>query len=312
MEAIRCQGLSKRYGNIVALDRLTLSVEEGIVFGYLGPNGAGKTTTLRLLTGLSTPTSGRAWVAGEEVRRDSLPLRQSIGYQPEVPALYGWMTGREYLDYVGRLFRLPPKERRERCEKILERVGLVEAADRRISGYSRGMRQRMGIAQALVNRPQILFLDEPASGLDPLGRREILKLIFHLKGEVTVFMSSHILADVERVCDVVGILNQGKLIALSPMDELRRRYAPSAFELCFEEDASPLLSVLQPLPWVAKAEMQLINGIPTLFVQASDLGAAKQELPKVVAESGLTLLRYELTLPHLEDIFVRLMGKESR
>ncbi len=311
METIRCQGLTKRYGNIIALDDLNLVVEEQSVFGFLGPNGAGKTTTIRLLTGLSLPSSGTAWVASEEVKADSQALRSKIGYLPDVPAFYEWMTGREFLHFVGELHRLPAQERSKRADEILELVDLQEAAGRRIGGYSRGMKQRLGIAQALINRPEVLFMDEPTSALDPIGRRDVLLLIERLSRETTVFMSTHILSDVERVCDTVGIIDHGRLTIQSTVEELRQRYARSSFELQFEEDASPLLPRLDSIPWLEKWEMATRNETPVLRIQARDINKAKQELLQMVAASGLTLLRYELTLPSLEDIFVEMMGNGS-
>ncbi len=312
MVAIRCERLTKRFGDVVALDGLNLSVNERSVFGFLGPNGAGKTTTVRLLVGLSTPSAGRAWVAGEEVTPDALKLRGKIGYLPEVPTFYNWMTGLEFLGFTGELHHLPAGEIKLRCDELLELVDLKEAARRKIGGYSRGMRQRLGIAQALINRPEVLFLDEPCSALDPMGRREVLELIKRLSAETTVFMSTHILSDVERVCDVVGIINQGKLVTTSPVAELQERYARSIFELEFEEDASPFISRLQAIPWLAKVERVTVNGSPTLRIQVTDINKAKLELPGIVVSSGLTLLRYELTLPSLEDIFVELVDSGGK
>ncbi len=312
METIRCQGLTKRYGNIIALDELNLVVEKQSVFGFLGPNGAGKTTTIRLLTGLSLPSAGAAWVADEEVKADSQALRSKIGYLPDVPAFYEWMTGREFLYFVGELHRIPVQESTKRTDEILELVDLQEAAGRRIGGYSRGMKQRLGIAQALINQPEVLFMDEPTSALDPIGRRDVLLLIERLSRETTIFMSTHILSDVERVCDTVGIIDHGRLVIQSTVDELRQRYARSAFELEFEEDASPLLPGLDSIPWLEKWEMTTVNETPVLRIQARDIDRAKQKLLQMVAASGLTLLRYELTLPSLEDIFVELMGNGGR
>lgn len=312
METIQCQGLTKRYGNIVALDDLNLVVEERSVFGFLGPNGAGKTTTIRLLTGLSLPSAGTARVADEEVTSNSQALRSKIGYLPDVPAFYEWMTGREFLHFVGEIHRLPARERNKRADEILDLVDLQEAAGRRIGGYSRGMKQRLGIAQAIINRPEVLFMDEPTSALDPIGRRDVLLLIERLSQETTIFMSTHILSDVERVCDTVGIIDRGKLVTQSTVEELRQRYARSAFELEFEEDATPLLAGLDAIPWLEKWEMATVNETPVLRIQARDVDRAKRELLQLVAASGLTLLRYELTLPSLEDIFVELMGNGSK
>jgi len=247
-------------------------------------------------------------VAGEPVTPQAVALRSRIGYLPEVPAFYEWMTGRDFLGFVADLHRLPVRESRNRAEELLETAGLRAAAGRKIGGYSRGMRQRLGIAQALVNRPQVLFLDEPASALDPIGRREVLSLILRLKEATTVFMSTHILSDVERVCDVVGIINKGRLVAKSSIDELREGYGRSLFELEFEEDTAPLVPRLKAAPWLDQLNEITENGIPMLRIAASDINTAKKELPRLVAASGLTLRRYELTPPSLEDIFIALVG----
>ncbi len=310
MEAIRCEGMTKRFGPVTAVDSLDMVVEDGCVFGFLGRNGAGKTTTIKLLTALSKPTQGKAWVAGEEVVHNSLSLRRKIGYLPEEPTFYNWMKGREYLTYVGELFHLTPSEHRRRSDELLSWVDLEEAASRRIGGYSKGMRQRLGIAQALMNSPEVLFLDEPSSGLDPMGRHDVLEAILRLKGETTVFMSTHILSDVERVCDVVGIIDHGRLITQSPTEELRQRYAHSVFELEFEERADSFLDSLKSTSWVSKVE-EIEPGVDGLRVVVNDVDTAKRELLEMVAQSSLTLLRYELTLPSLEDVFIELVGNEG-
>ena len=312
MAAIKCEGLTKRYGNVVALDSLDLSIKERSIFGFLGPNGAGKTTTIKLLVGLSNPTAGRARVAGQEVTPEAIGLRKKIGYLPEVPAFYNWMNGPEFLGFVGELHHLSKAEIKNRSDELLELVELKEVAKRRIGGYSRGMRQRLGIAQALMNKPEVLFLDEPCSALDPIGRREVLELIKRLSAGATVFMSTHILSDVERVCDFVGIINQGKLVMTSSMEELQHRYTRSVFELEFEEDASLLVAELQAVPWMDKVEQVEVNGAPALRLRVTDINTAKRELPAIVIASGLTLLRYELTLPSLEDIFIELVAGEGR
>jgi ABC-2 type transport system ATP-binding protein len=304
---ILCQGLTKHYGAVQALRGLDLAVPEGTIFGFLGPNGSGKTTTIKLLTGLSRPTAGRAWVAGQEVAFNRQTMRAHIGYLAEEPAFYGWMSGREFLTYVGRLFGLGGRELTKRVDELLELADLGAAARRRIGGYSRGMRQRLGIAQAMINHPAVLLLDEPCSALDPIGRKEILEVIARLRGQATVFMSTHILADVERACDTVGIIDQGRLVVQAPIEELRERYATPVFLVEVEASDGRLAALadgLRQLPWVARVEV----GENHLRLSARDLTAAKRELPGLVAASGLTLLRYELALPSLEDVFVQLVG----
>ena len=307
MEAIRCEALCKNFGNLRAVDQLNVSVEQGATFGFLGPNGAGKTTTLRLLTGLTNPTSGHMWVAGEDVSSKPMDLRSKVGYLPESPSFYGWMKGREFLLFTASLYNIESSKARDRVEQILDQVNLADAGNRQIKGYSRGMLQRLGLAQALIHQPQVLFLDEPASALDPMGRRDMLETIAALKGETTVFVSTHILSDVERVCDHVAIINRGRMVASGTIDEIRSSQRGSVFRIEVEEDPAPLASILGGREWLTSMEGS-IQGDRHLFrVQVSDQDAAKKELPRLVYESGLTLLHYELTQASLEDVFVDLV-----
>ena len=310
-EAIRCENLSKHFGKVKAVDDLSLTVDQGVVFGFLGPNGAGKTTTLRLFTGMTDPTRGRMWVAGEDISGSSLQLRSKVGYLPETPAFYGWMTGREFLRFTGELYGLDSGGAKARAGELLERVNLTEAADRKLKGYSRGMQQRIGLAQALMNRPEVLFLDEPASALDPMGRRDMLDTMVSLKGQTTIFVSTHILADVERVCDQVAIINRGKMVTIGSVDELRSQQQQSVFELEFEEDPGPMAKRLAGVPWVKSMDGHKRGDRQLLRVDASDVDVAKKELPRLVYESGLTLLRYELASASLEDVFMELVGGQE-
>ena len=314
MTAVRIKGLTKSFGDVRALDGLTLNVESGTVFGFLGPNGAGKTTAIRILTGLARAGGGRAWVDGVEVVFRASNRRQvaeRIGYLPQEPAFYAWMTARELLDYVGQVFGLSGAERRARTQELLELVGLQDAARRRVGGFSGGMRQRLGVAQALVNRPQVLFLDEPVSALDPAGRKELLALIERLRGRCTVFMSTHILADVERVCDTVGIINRGKLVVQAPQQELIERYATPAFEVeaesRFVEQLRAWAKTLRELSWV---DSVAVEG-STARVLVSDVGMARRELMAEAVQSGLALTRYEMVRPSLEDVFLKLVNAEG-
>lgn len=308
MTAIRTSNLSKHYGSLKALDNLNLDIPDNVVFGFLGPNGAGKTTAVKLLTGFAKPTSGSAEVAGETVGSGTIKLQAKIGLLPDVPAFYDWMTGREFMRFVGEAHGLPGAEITRRSGELLEMVGLAKAANRKAGGYSRGMRQRLGIAQALINRPSVLFLDEPTSALDPIGRREVLELIAGLKKSATIFMSTHILSDVERVCDMVGVINKGRLITVSTVSALRQKYARSVFELEFIEDAAPFIGIVKKTAWLADPEIVLSSGNPMVRVRAVALERARRELPALVAASGLTLTRYEMTAPSLEDIFVEIVN----
>jgi len=308
--SIRTQDLRKVYGTVNALDGLTLQVEPGTVFGFLGPNGAGKSTTIRLLTGLAHPTSGKAWVAGEDIAHlDRVTSR--IGYLPEEPAFYTWMTPPEFLDHVGRVFGIPAGLRTSRAKELLEKVGLGSVAKRRIGGFSRGMRQRLGLAQALMNQPDVLLLDEPVSALDPAGRKEMLELIRSLRGQCTVFMSTHILADVERVCDSVGIIDHGRLLVEAPQQELTDRFTLPAFEVEVENGAEAPFQAwahdLRSLPWVTAVAL---DG-RTARVTVNDLQAAHQSLLAEVVRCGLPLRRYEVVTPSLEDVFLKIVGQEG-
>ncbi len=308
METIRIDRLTKSFGEVLALDGLSLAVEKGAIFGFLGPNGAGKTTTMRILSGLAHPTAGHAWVAGTQVTKDSRQVAARIGYLPEDVAFYGWMTAREFLDYEGRLFGLSAPDAGARTAELLDLVGLTEVACRRVGGFSRGMRQRLGIAQALVNRPEVLLLDEPASALDPAGRKEILEMIGRLREQCTVFMSTHILADVERVCDTVGIIAEGRLVAEARQDELIAHYAVPVFEVegsgGTERAIGAWATALRRLEWVSSV---LVEGV-TARVVVSDVDLAKRALIASAAEADLALIRYEMVRPSLEDVFLRLVG----
>ncbi len=226
MHAVETQRLAKDYavGSLLpktkrALHPLDLEVEEGETFGLIGPNGAGKTTTLKLLMGLVFPSGGEARILGRPLGDPE--MKQRIGYLPEQPYFYDYLTGRELLNYFGQLFGLSREARAARSRELLEKVGMTEAADVPLRKYSKGMTQRLGIAQALVNHPRLVFLDEPMSGLDPLGRREMSLLIRELRDSgVTVFFCSHILSDVEQLCDRVAILNRGKLVQAGRLSEI--------------------------------------------------------------------------------------------
>jgi ABC-2 type transport system ATP-binding protein len=311
MIAVQSEGLLKLFGKLPALNGLDLLVEEGTIFGFLGPNGAGKTTTIRILTGLAHATGGKAWVLGNLIGSGKNKIAQQIGFLPEEPAFYTWMTPLEFLDYVGRIFGLPSSERLVRSKELLKLAGLEEAAKRKIGGFSRGMRQRLALAQALMNRPRVLLLDEPASALDPVGRKEVLEFIEQLRGQCTVFMSTHILADVERVCDTVGIINHGKLVTQAPREELLAQYAIPALEVEVDDksmgDLVAWSESLRAMPWV-KAITQ--SG-QTIRVTVNDIDTGKKELIRSAVQVGIVLNKYEIVRPSLEDVFMQLVGEEE-
>jgi ABC-2 type transport system ATP-binding protein len=310
--SVTITNLTKRYGaGIVALDHLNLAVPSGSIFGFLGPNGAGKTTTLRLLTGLATATDGTATVAGVRTGGTDGRLARNIGYLDQDPRFYGWMRGRELLDMVAQLHGLHGAALRQRVGEVLEIVGLQDAANRRIGGYSGGMRQRLGIGQALINQPRVLFLDEPVSSLDPEGRRDVLEIVSRLRGTATVFMSTHILNDVERVCDRVAILHLGRLVVEGPIDELLDRYAQPIYELVPEPQQpgaiERLAVVMRGQPWTHE-----VRTTPdTVRVFVNDPKVAGPAILPLVVSSGVGLVRYERARPSLEDVFLRLVAESG-
>ncbi len=225
--AIVTQSLTKKYGDFTAVDNLTFTVQEGEIFGLLGPNGAGKTTTILMLLGLTEPTAGTIRVAGSDPVRDPLAVKAVVGYLPDNVGFYPTLTGRQNLRYTAALNRLKGKEAEERISELLEQVGLTDAADKRAGSYSRGMRQRLAVADALIKRPRILILDEPTIGIDPEGVRDLLALLERLRDEqgMTILLSSHLLHQVQEICDRVGIFVGGRLIAAGPVGELQHELA---------------------------------------------------------------------------------------
>jgi ABC-2 type transport system ATP-binding protein len=310
--AVTCRGLTKRFGGadgVLAVDGLDLDVPAGSVFGLLGPNGAGKTTTLRLLAGLARPTGGTITIEDRPVDADDA-ARRGIGVLDQDPRYYGWMTGRELVEFAGKLQGLTPSEARSRASDTLGRVGLADAARRRVGAYSGGMRQRLGIAQALVAAPRLLILDEPVSSLDPAGRRDLLELIAEVRASATVIFSTHVLTDVERICDRVGIIDRGRLVIEGPLDDLLARYALPLYrieaELGQEAGIAALSATLRTIPWVDRVTEE-VGG--RLLVSVTDEAAASDGLLPLVVAAGVRLAVFERVRPTLEDVFLRLVGR---
>jgi ABC-2 type transport system ATP-binding protein len=312
---VTARGLTKRFGSraggVLAVDRLDLDIPAGSVFGLLGPNGAGKTTTLRMLTGLAHPTAGSATIDGVAIRPDDPAVRRSIGVLDQAPRFYGWMRGRELIELAGRLAGLDGVALTARASAVLEQTGLTDAARRRVGGYSGGMRQRLGIAAALVAEPALLMLDEPVSSLDPEGRRDLLTLIADLRGSATVIFSTHVLDDVERICDRVGILDAGRLVEEAPLDELLARYAAASYRLepwPGQHDAlAGLRRALEGAPWCAGVTERPGD----LVVAIRDETAAADGLLPLVVAAGVRLVRFEQVRPTLEDVFLHLVGRSG-
>jgi ABC-2 type transport system ATP-binding protein len=306
--AIEIRRLTKAYGPKQALDHVDLRVEQGSIFGFLGPNGAGKTTTLRILTGLARPTGGTARVLGHDVASADNEVRAEIGFLPDVPGFYEWMNAEDFLRFAGELFGIERRVLDERIAVLLELAGLTDVTTR-IGGYSRGMKQRLGVAQALINAPKLLMLDEPTSALDPMGRKDVLDMLLSLRGRTTVFFSTHILSDVERICDTVAILDHGRVVAHGPIDELKARYGAEKVILEVEEGSQELAAAIESRSWATSATRD-DNG--TIAVTVRDAAAARREIPAMVAERGLALCRMDAGEMGLEEVFVQLVGGEQR
>jgi ABC-2 type transport system ATP-binding protein len=308
MTAIHVEKLIKNFGQVHALDGLELEVKTGSVFGFLGPNGAGKTTTLRILAGLALPTSGTVTIMNKVISNSTPQPSKNIGYLPEEPAFYPWMTPIEYLGYVGRLFGLKATEVSSRSVELLRLTGLTDVSKRKIGGFSRGMRQRLGVAQALVNHPDILLLDEPVSALDPSGRKDVLELILTLAKQCTVVMSSHILADVERVCDTVAIIDKGKTLVQAEKQTLMERFATPALELELGNHNGNQMDTWKGL----LGGLDGISGIAVdgyvLRIAVADMQAAQKAIIQKLMSNQVTIVRFEVVTPSLEDIFLKLVN----
>lgn len=306
---IQTQNLSKSYKNFPALKNLTLNVPEHSIFGFLGPNGAGKTTTMKLLLGLLRPTSGSATVFGYDILKNSVDLRARLGYLPQEPRFYEYLTARETLDFVARFFfKGPNPEIKKRVQETLELVGLEEKADRKISTFSGGERQRLGIAQAQVNYPDLIILDEPAASLDPLGRRDVLNVLERLRKHTTVFYSTHILDDVQQVSDTVAILNRGELVAYGPIQELLSGTSGVVYRVQFEGESSQALANLRSLPWVTQVQETQVNTSPAWLISVSDEQAAKENLLRLLVDSpGMLITEFGRKRYELEEIFISIV-----
>jgi ABC-2 type transport system ATP-binding protein len=311
MNAIETRNLVKIYGSVRALDGLDLEIPQGSVFGFLGPNGAGKTTTLRILAGLARPTSGRVIIGGTEMSGGAPRPSPLVGYLPEEPAFYPWMTPPEYLRYTAAIFGMSRGQSQETAERLLTLTGLQEVKKRHVGGFSRGMRQRLGIAQALVNDPQILLLDEPVSALDPAGRKEVLELVEGLAQHCTVVMSSHILEDVERVCDTVAIIDHGKRLVQEHKEALMGRYASNTLELEIDPRYGRSVDDWKKVIFDLKSVQKVYAEGDTLHILAGDTAAAQQAILAALVKEKSTILRFEQVRPSLEDVFLKLVDRKE-
>jgi ABC-2 type transport system ATP-binding protein len=310
--AISMVGLSKHYRDVPALTDLSLDVPAGTIFGFLGPNGAGKTTALKVLAGLTRATAGHATIAGVPVSAAG-EHRRHIGYLSQDPRFYGWMTGRETLRHVAR-YHAMDRGQAARIDALLERVGLADASDRPTGDYSGGMRQRLGIAQALVGRPAVILLDEPVSALDPIGRKDVLDLMRELKGETTVFYSTHILDDVQRVSDHVAILDHGRLVKAAPTQVLLSSFTRNVLRVIVGGAGPETASGLRAIPGVASVALISEQPDRTTFDVSTREGATvdvQRSITRFAVDVGLTLISNQAETLDLESVFLRLIDQKE-
>lgn len=305
MQILELKNVSKQFGNLEVIKDLSFSVAKHSVFGFVGKNGAGKTTTMRMILGFLQTGTGEIHVCGEKVSYGNAKTNRHIGYLPDVPEFYGYMNPKEYLHLCGEISGLPKDQIIKRSREFLSMVGL-DGVNRRIRGFSRGMKQRLGIAQALLNEPELLICDEPTSALDPIGRKEILDILSIAKERTTIVFSTHILSDVERICDSIGILNEGKLVLQGTVSEIRneRRKDTVQIELSDTEAAKHLEPMLQGLPFVLEAVLK-DNCIDIKLSKAEIYG---REIMELLIRENIPVLRYEILEPSLEDVFLEVVG----
>ncbi|MGD8737544.1 MAG: ABC transporter ATP-binding protein [Anaerolineae bacterium] len=303
---IHTQGLSKSYGDVQGLKPLDLIVPQHSIFGFLGPNGAGKTTTMKLLLGLIRPTAGSGSIFGQDIVRDSVAIRSRIGYLPQQPRFVDDMSARETLRFTARFFFSGPQAKiDQRVNEMLDLVGLQDKSDRPVKGFSGGERQRLGLAQAQVNYPELLILDEPAAALDPIGRHEVLRVMERLRAHTTIFYSTHILDDVQQVSDTVAILNQGELLAQGPIERLLAGSGGPVYTVTLKGDAVSALARIQNLPWVSDVEATTRNGFESWQVGVTDEQAAQENLLRqILADKSLTVVEFSRKTHQLEEVFM--------
>lgn len=301
---IKIHSLEKKFQETIAVSKIDLQLEEGQTIALLGPNGAGKTTTFRMLAGLVKPTSGS--IVFDQVDA-SMDHRHYIGYLPQYPQFHGWMTGYEFLILIGELSGITKGAARERADVLIKRTGLEHAKNKRISGYSGGMKQRLGIAQAMIHKPKLLILDEPVSSLDPVGRRDVLNLLKALQKETTILFSTHILSDAEEMSDYLVVMNDGHVVEHGKVQDLEMKYQKQVIKLSLGETPENWIETLHALPYVKSIKQQSLN----LYIETSNIAATRKAILALVIENDLTLTHFSIEKTTLEEMFLEVIGFEA-
>lgn len=304
MDVLRLEGVSKRFGAVQVIDDISLSVNQGTIFGFVGQNGAGKTTTMKMILGLLRKDQGEIYVCGEKVSFGETRTNRNVGYLPDVPEFYGYMSAMEYLSLCGEITNMEKARIQVRSKELLHLVGLEENR-KKIGSYSRGMKQRLGIAQALLNEPKLLICDEPTSALDPIGRKEILEILQKVKGKTTVIFSTHILSDVERICDEVAVLHGGKIVLQGPLHELKSRYRKEGLSLEFlnPQDKEKFAGAAEMEKYRSEAKE---NGTGILLY-GKDMEKMQLDVYDALLKHHLTPLKIEVMEPTMENLFLEVV-----
>jgi ABC-2 type transport system ATP-binding protein len=306
---IQVQNVSKRYGDLVAVDNISFQLDKGDVLGFLGPNGAGKTTTMRIITGYMPPTKGNVYISDVDVFEDPETAKSYIGYLPENPPLYEDMVVREYLDFVAEIKKVPKNEKNSRIHYIMDKCGIIDVGKRIIGHLSKGYRQRIGIAQALINDPDVLVLDEPTSGLDPRQIIEIRELIQGLSGERTVILSTHILPEVTMICSKVVIINKGKVALEESLERLTNKMdGIKNILLKTRYWGEEIQEKIIAIPNVSDIRLGLTN---ELIIQPKKGTDIREELSELIMQNGWGLLEMRPVVHNLEEVFLRVISSEG-
>jgi ABC-2 type transport system ATP-binding protein len=307
--AVEVSNLTKRYGSLVAVDDLDLEVKLHTIHGFLGPNGAGKTTTIKMLIGLLKPDSGLVKVLGQELGWDKPSFRTKVGYMPELPKLPKYLKGVELLDVYGRMFGMSKEKRESQTRELLKLVGLEERGDDLVGTYSKGMQQRLGLAQALLNKPKLVILDEPSLGLDPIGMVEVRDIIKELaKADITVFLSSHLLNEVEQVCSHVTVIDKGVALASGSIEEISSKLkAPLEIEAEVDNLSEAVIGNLKKLSFVK----DVFEDGNSLRIKLETREDVRSEVSQAISSGGGIILSINLKGGSLEDIFLNLLAKKK-
>jgi ABC-2 type transport system ATP-binding protein len=306
--AIETENLTKNFGSLTAVNKLNLKVQKNSIHGFLGPNGAGKTTTIKILVGLLKPTEGSVKVLGQEVHADQADSRLGIGYMPELPKFPKHLKGAELLDIYGQMYGMTQQERSEQIPKLIELAGLKGRENDLIGKYSKGMQQRIGIAQALLNSPELVIMDEPSLGLDPVGMVEVRELVKTISKEgVTIFLSSHLLFEVEQICDHITIINKGSMLASDTLQNISSTLGPAVIHVELENISNQVIAAVKKLPFVSGTWK---TG-STLYIQVTTYDDVRAKVSKEVTGAGGVIVGMDQKISNLEDVFIQLVSKDK-